>query len=61
MPITLINLSITLLGTILILFINHETLNEYVVEGDDKLEMDLDNALEYDDYNYAGNRYEFLY
>ena len=36
-----------MLGSTLILFINHETLNEYVVEGDDKLEIDLDNAPDY--------------
>ena len=41
MPIILIILSLTLLRSTLILFISHETLNEYVVEGDDKLKMDF--------------------
>ena len=47
MLITQIILALCLLGRTLILSISDETLNEYVVEEDDKLDMELDNAPEY--------------
>ena len=39
-----------------------QTLNEYVVEEDDKFEMDLNNSPKYKylERLYAGDRYEFL-
>ena len=46
MPIT--HYLLSLLGSTFILFISQEALNDYVVEGDGKLAMGLDNAPEYE-------------
>ena len=40
-------LPLCLLGNTFMLFVNDETLNEYVGEEDDELDMELDNAPEY--------------
>ena len=45
-PITQIILALCLRGRTLILSVGDETMNEYGIEEDDKLDMDLDNAPE---------------